>query len=124
MIRVPSEKPLNRYSANQETSAFYGIQILITTFIRPCHLSLSGERLIQSTLPIFLRKDKLNIIFLSMPKSYKFLISFIFLHQSPLCTSPVPLRATHPAPYILLQVITPITFDERLTMKPLYSSFK
>lgn len=113
MIRAPSKKPLNRYSANQETSAIYGTQILITTFIRACHLSLSWERLIQSTLPILFHKDKFNIIFLSMSKYYKFYISFIFLHQSPVCTSPVPLSATNPAHYILLQVITPVTFDGR-----------
>lgn len=98
LITAPSEKPLNRYSANQETSALYGTQILITTFIRACHLSLSWERLIQSTLLILFHKDKFNIIFLStsMPKSYKFYIFFIFLHQNPVCTSPVPLRATYP----------------------------
>lgn len=115
MIRAPSEKPLNRYSPNQETSAFYGTQIPITTFIRACNLSLSWEKLIQSTLPILFHKDKFNIIFLStsMPKFYKFYISFIFLHQSPVHASPVPLRVTYRAHYILLHVITPVTFGKR-----------
>jgi len=64
---------------------FYGTRSLITAFTRARHYPLSRARSIQPT-PSHLRLD--------LPSGL--LLCLIFIHQNPLCTSPLPC-ATWPA---------------------------
>jgi hypothetical protein len=61
--------------------------------------------------PHLLPEDPSNIILPTMPGSSKWSLSFGFSHQNPVCTSPLPTRATCPAHLILLDLITRITFS-------------
>jgi len=70
------------------------------------HLSLSWARSTLSTLPSHFLKIYFNIIFPSTPRSSKRFLSLRFTHQTPVCTSPHPIRATCPARLILLDSIS------------------
>ena len=70
--------------------AFYGTWRIITSFTSARHLSLSWARKIQSTLLSYFLKKHCNIIFPSMPGSFKWPPSLSFPHQNSVCTSPIP----------------------------------
>jgi len=69
---------------------FYGTRRFITAFTRARHLSLSRARSIQSMPPSHFLKIQLNIILPSTPGSSKWSLYLRFLHQNPVCTSPLP----------------------------------
>ena len=74
--------------------AFYGTRRFITVFTKARHLSLSQVRSIHSTNPSHFSKIHFNIILSSTPGSSKWSPSFKSPHRNPVCTSPLPIRAT------------------------------
>jgi hypothetical protein len=48
-----------------------------------------------------------------MPGSCKLSISLRFSHQNPIFTCPHPIRATYPAHFILVDLMTRIIFGEK-----------
>jgi hypothetical protein len=75
--------------------AFYGTWRFITAFTTNRHLSPSTARPIQSMLPIQFLKINFNIILPSIRSSSKWSLSFVFLHQNPVCTYPLPHTCLH-----------------------------
>ena len=51
-------------------------------------------------------KIHINIIIPPTPESYRWSLSLRFLHQNPVCTSPLPHTCYMPRPFILLDLIT------------------
>ena len=93
--------------------AFYVTRNFITTFTSArCQLSLSSARSIQSIPPGPFLKIHVDINIKSKPWSSKWSLSVRFPHQSPICTSPLPIRATCPAHPVLLDFVTRIIFGE------------
>jgi hypothetical protein len=81
---------------------FYGTRRFISAFTRAHQLSLPWTRSTQYTAPHpYLLKIYFNIIFLSTPKSSKWSLPLRFLHQDPVCTSPISHTCHIPAHCIL-----------------------
>ena len=103
---------VNRFSASQEFPHTYGNWPFITAFTRARHLSLSWARSIQSVPQIPLTEIHVSINLPSKPGSSKSSFFLKFPHQKPVCTSPLPIRATCHAHLILLDLISRKTFRE------------
>ena len=77
------------------------------------HLSLSRARSTQSMPPSHFQKIHLNIIIPSTPGSSKWSLSFRYFYQNPVCTSPLPIRATRHAHLFPFDFTIRIIFGEK-----------
>lgn len=83
--------------------ASYGNWTKITTFVLALHLTLSWDKLLQSTnycipaLVVFLSKIHFNIVLPSRSASSKMSPSCRFRHNNPACIFPLRIRFTGPA---------------------------
>ena len=70
--------------------AFYATRRFFTACTSARHLSLSRARSILSMPPSYFLMIQINIILPSTPGSSKWSLYTRFLHQNPVCTSPLP----------------------------------
>ena len=104
--RVHLEK-LTGFQLVKKFPTFYGTWRFIIAVKSSRHLSLSWVSSIQSLTPHLTSwKIHFNIIFPSKPGSHQWSLSFRFPHQNPLCSFPLPIRATCSAHLILLDFVT------------------
>ena len=85
-----SARKANSFSLITKFPSFYGIRRSITLLTTARHLTVSWDRSIQSRpTKLICLKIYFNIIIPSIPRSSESFLSFRFLHQIPLCTSPL-----------------------------------
>ena len=100
---------LTVFQAGTKFPTFYGNRMFITAFVCPYPESLDP---IHTPTYHFL-KILLNIILPSAPWSSKRSLSLRFPHQNPVNASPIPIRATLAAHFVIPNVITRIILDEQ-----------
>ena len=113
MEQIPSQEA-NRFSASQKIPHILWnpkVHYLIYKCLPPVPI-LSLINPVYVSTSHFL-KIQLNIILSSNPGSSKWPLSLSFPHQSPVITHLSPIRATCPACFILLYLVTRTTFGEQ-----------
>jgi hypothetical protein len=93
--------------------AFYGTRKFITSFTTPPPVPIVSQINPVLTLTSQFVKNYFNIFLSSMPRSSKWSLSLKCLHQNPVSTSPLPVRAACPFHLIIVDLFTRITFGEQ-----------
>ena len=112
MEQSPSWEP-NRFSTSQEIRRIlWNPKVHYRVYNSPPSVHILSQINPAHTSPSHFLKIHFNIIFPSMPGPSKWSLFLRFPHQNPVCTSPLPIRATRSAHFIILDLITRKIFGE------------
>ena len=109
-VQIPSWAA-NRFAASQEIPRISrNPKVHYRTHKRPPPVSILGQSNPVHTPTSHLLQIRPNIIHPSTPRSPQWSLSLRFPHQDPICTSPLPIRATCPT------YLVPLGFTTRTMM--------